>query len=223
MFGVTFAVDQWFLLLAVFVLTLTALYGLGMVLATLFLLWGREAFHLTQLVIEPVYFVSGLNFPVGRLGCIGALAIATIPFAVGLDAMRQLAFVGQPYSTGTPPPEVEALILVAMTVVFTLLARWMLRRHRADGPQPTAACRSDGSERDHARPGDPRIPAAPAAVRARALRPRPDRGSRSSRTPGELRTAAFLGWRDGGQLDRPGAVRHLLGRQADRVGAASSS
>jgi len=127
-FGVTFNVEQWLLLIAVFCLTLSALYGLGMMLASLFLLWGREAFHMTNLVIEPVYFVSGLNFPVGRLGAIGALAIATIPFAVGLDAMRQLVFADQPYITGTPSPEVEALILVVMTVVFSLLARWMIRR-----------------------------------------------------------------------------------------------
>ena len=127
-FGVTFHVEQWLLLIAVFCLTLSALYGLGMMLASLFLLWGREAFHMTNLVIEPVYFVSGLNFPVGRLGAIGALAIATIPFAVGLDAMRQLVFADQPYITGTPSPEVEALILVVMTVVFSLLARWMIRR-----------------------------------------------------------------------------------------------
>ncbi len=127
-FGVTFHVEQWLLLIAVFCLTLSALYGLGMMLASLFLLWGREAFHMTNLVIEPVYFVSGLNFPVGRLGAIGALAIATIPFAVGLDAMRQLVFADQPYITGTPSPEVEALILVVMTVVFTVLARWMIRR-----------------------------------------------------------------------------------------------
>ena len=79
-------------------------------------------------MIEPVYFVSGLNFPVGKLGALGALAIATIPFAVGLDAMRQLVFAGQPYITGTPPPEVEALILVAMTIGFTVVARWLIRR-----------------------------------------------------------------------------------------------
>jgi ABC-2 type transport system permease protein len=127
-FGVTFNVEQWLLVVVVFILTLTALYGLGMMLASLFLLWGREAFHMTNLVIEPVYFVSGLNFPVGRLGALGALAIATIPFAVGLDALRQLVFAGQPYITGTPPPEVEALILVAMTVVFGVTARWMIRR-----------------------------------------------------------------------------------------------
>jgi ABC-2 type transport system permease protein len=111
----------------VFLLTLAALYGLGMMLASLFLLWGREAFHMVNAMVEPVYFVSGMNFPVGRLGAIGAIAIATIPFAVGLDAMRQLVFVGQDAITGTPPPEVEALILLAMTVVFTLAARWMIR------------------------------------------------------------------------------------------------
>jgi ABC-2 type transport system permease protein len=126
-FGVQFAVDQWLLVIVVFVLTLSALYGLGMALASLFLLWGREAFHMVNVLIEPVYFVSGLNFPVGRLGALGAMAIATIPFAVGLDAMRQLVFAGQPYVTGTPPPEVEALILAAMTVVFSLAARRMIR------------------------------------------------------------------------------------------------
>ena len=127
-YQVQFTVDQWFLLIAVFLLTLAALYGLGMMLASLFLMWGREAFHLTQLLTEPVYFVSGLNFPVASLGFIGALALATIPLAVGLDAMRQLAFVGAEFPIGTPPPEVEALILVAMTVVFLGASRWMLRK-----------------------------------------------------------------------------------------------
>ncbi len=124
-YRVSFSVDQWGLLLAVFVLTLAALYGFGMMLASLFLMWGREAWHMTQLMVEPVYFVSGLNFPVGRLGMLGAVAIALIPLAVGLDAMRQLAFASTG-PTGTPSPEIEALILVAMTIVFTILARWLL-------------------------------------------------------------------------------------------------
>jgi ABC-2 type transport system permease protein len=126
LYGVQFQVDQWLLLLAVFMLTLAALYGLGMVLASLFLLWGREAWHLANLLEEPVYFVSGLNFPVARLGLLGALAISTIPLAVGLDAMRQLAFADAQVVAGTPPPAVEALILVAMTVAFLIAARFML-------------------------------------------------------------------------------------------------
>ncbi|TMD28603.1 MAG: ABC transporter permease [Chloroflexi bacterium] len=127
-YGVQFQIEQWALLLAVFALTLAALYGLGMVLASLFLLWGREAWHLTQLTVEPIYFVSGLNFPVGRLGALGALAIGTIPLAVGLDAMRQLAFVNAPGLGGTPSPGIEAGILVVMTVIFIGVARWMLTR-----------------------------------------------------------------------------------------------
>ena len=137
LFDVQFQVAQWGLLLATFLLTLAALYGLGMVLASLFLAWGRSAFHLTQLAIEPIYFVSGLNFPVGRLGLLGSLAISVLPLAVGLDAMRQLAFVDAPGLAGTPPPAVEVAILVAMTVIFIAAARWMLgaleRRARRDG------------------------------------------------------------------------------------------
>jgi ABC-2 type transport system permease protein len=128
LYGVSFQIDQWALLLVVFALTLAALYGLGMVLSSVFVMWGREAWHLTRLAEEPVYFVSGLNFPVGRLGILGALAISIIPLAVGLDALRQLAFAGGVGAFGTPPPEAEALILVAMTAVFLLAGRVLLRR-----------------------------------------------------------------------------------------------
>ena len=136
-FGVTFSVNQWALLLSVFVLTLGALYGLGMVLASLFLVWGREAWHLGQMLTEPVYFVSGLNFPVARLGFLGALSVAFIPLATGLDAMRQLVFADAAFPVGTPSPLVEVGILGLMTVVSIAGARWMLitmeRRARRDG------------------------------------------------------------------------------------------
>ncbi|MEO8470521.1 MAG: ABC transporter permease [Chloroflexota bacterium] len=136
-FGVRFSVDQWALLISVFVLTLGALYGLGMVLASLFLVWGREAWHLGQMMTEPVYFVSGLNFPVARLGFLGALSVAFIPLATGLDAMRQLVFADAAFPVGTPAPLIEVAILGVMTVVSILGARWMLiameRRARRDG------------------------------------------------------------------------------------------
>jgi ABC-2 type transport system permease protein len=136
-YGVSFSVDQWALLIGVFLLTLAALYGLGMMLASLFLMWGREAWHLTQLLVEPVYFVSGLNFPIARLGVLGSVAISILPLAVGLDAMRQLAFAGADYPIGTPSPTIEAGILVVMVAVFIVLSRWTLaileRRARSEG------------------------------------------------------------------------------------------
>jgi ABC-2 type transport system permease protein len=136
-FGVTFAVEQWLLVVLVFVMTLAALYGVGMVLASLFLVWGREAWHLGQLLTEPVYFVSGLNFPVARLGLLGALSVGFIPLATGLDAMRQLVFANAPFPIGTPSPLAELGILVVMALVAIGLARFMLaameRRARVDG------------------------------------------------------------------------------------------
>ena len=110
----------------VFGLTMAALYGLGMALASLFLLYGREAWQLSQGLQEPVYFVSGLNFPVARLGLLGAVAVSTIPLAVGLDAMRQLAFAGSEHADGLLPASLEALVLVGMAVAFIGIARWLL-------------------------------------------------------------------------------------------------
>jgi ABC-2 type transport system permease protein len=137
LYGVQFNVEQWAALLTVFFLTLAALYGLGMVLASLFLVWGREAWHMGQLLTEPVYFISGLNFPVASLGMLGSLSVALIPLATGLDAMRQLAFAGAAFPTGTPSPLVEIGILVIMSIGSILAARWMLlameRRARRDG------------------------------------------------------------------------------------------
>ncbi len=92
LFGVQYSVDQWLLLGLVFVLTLVALYGLGMLMASLFLFWGREAWHLANLFQEPVYFLGGMYAPVKVLGPLAALAIGLLPLAVGLDAIRQLTF-----------------------------------------------------------------------------------------------------------------------------------
>jgi len=136
LFDVQYAIDQWLLLGAVFLLTLVALYGLGMLMASLFLFWGREAWHLANLFQEPVYFLGGLYAPVKVLGPLAALAIGLLPLAVGLDAIRQLTF-SQVADIGVLPPLAEAAILVVMAIVFLLLARLSLgyfeRRARAEG------------------------------------------------------------------------------------------
>jgi ABC-2 type transport system permease protein len=136
-FQVHFAVEQWALVVLVFAMTLAALYGIGMVLASLFLVWGREAWHMGNLLTEPVYFVSGLNFPVARLGLLGALSVGFIPLATGLDAMRQLVFSGAPFPVGTPSPVIELAILVILAIAAMALARFMLaameRRARIEG------------------------------------------------------------------------------------------
>src|ERR687895_188694 len=94
LYGVTYDVEQPLLLAGVFLLTMIPLYGMGMLFASLFLLWGREAFHLAQLLQEPIYFLGGVTVPLRALGPVAGLVVATLPLAVGLDAMRQLIFPG---------------------------------------------------------------------------------------------------------------------------------
>jgi ABC-2 type transport system permease protein len=126
LFGVTYDIQQPWLLVAVFVLTMIPLYGLGMLFASLFLLWGREAFHLAQLLQEPIYFLGGVNFPLRAIGPVAGLVMATLPLGVGLDAMRQLVFAGSDVQ-GVLPVGTEIAILAVMGVVFLVAARLALR------------------------------------------------------------------------------------------------
>ncbi|MCC6617828.1 MAG: ABC transporter permease [Chloroflexi bacterium] len=125
LYGVSFDIQQPWLLAGVFLLTMIPLYGLGMLFASLFLLWGREAFHLAQLLQEPIYFLGGVNFPIGAIGPLAGLVVATLPLAVGLDAMRQLVFAGSDVA-GVLPVAAEIAILAVMAVVFLVGARLAL-------------------------------------------------------------------------------------------------
>ena len=129
-FGVTFDGSQWGFALLVFLVTMVALYGLGMMLSSLFLIWGREGWQLALSLTEPVNFLSGMNFPLGKLftSIPGVLTIfsAIIPVSFGLDALRQLLFPGQ--IIGVLPPGIEVAILAGMGVVFLLAAYLLLRR-----------------------------------------------------------------------------------------------
>ncbi|MDW8326599.1 MAG: ABC transporter permease [Anaerolineales bacterium] len=125
LFGISFAVSSYFQLFAVFVLTMAALYGLGMLLASLFLLWGREAWQIATALQEPVYFISGFYFPVKSFGFAVALAASVLPLTLGMDAMRQLVFASGP-SLGFLSVEIEIAILSMLAVVFIAAAKFWL-------------------------------------------------------------------------------------------------
>ena len=125
LFGVRFSVSDPALLFAVFALTLTALYGMGMMFASVFLLLGREAWHVIGLAQEPVYLLSGMYFPIKSLNVWVATGASLIPLTLGLDAIRQIAFASGP-ATGFISARVECLALAVLSVVFLVLARLML-------------------------------------------------------------------------------------------------
>jgi ABC-2 type transport system permease protein len=92
MFQVQYAVTSFWALFLVFMLTMAALYGMGMMMASLFLFFNREAWHIANLIEPPVMLFSGFYFPVKAFGFWPAIVASIIPLTMGMDAMRQLAF-----------------------------------------------------------------------------------------------------------------------------------
>lgn len=125
MFRVHYAIASFWQLFLVFTLAMVALYGLGMMTASVFLLLSREAWHLVNLAQEPVYLASGFYFPIKNLNFWVAVAASLIPLTLGLDAMRQLAFASGS-TIGFLSVPVEVGVLVALCVIFLVGARLLL-------------------------------------------------------------------------------------------------
>jgi ABC-2 type transport system permease protein len=123
-FNVHMIVVDPLLLVLVFLVTLVAIYGMGMMFASLFMLYGRDAWNISNLMQEPIYLVSGFYFPVKALGPWVSAIAAVIPITLGLDAMRQELF--GPVANGLLPVTTELGILCVLAVAFLLLARYSL-------------------------------------------------------------------------------------------------
>ena len=117
LFDVPLNPSSWWLLALGFFTTLAALYGLGMLFASVFLLWGREAWHLVSLLQEPVYLLSGTNFPITVLPRLVALFASAIPLTLGMDAMRTRGLTPGRDITVTGFDDVPAAATAGLTTV----------------------------------------------------------------------------------------------------------
>ncbi len=124
-FGVNFQISNFAALFAIFVLTMVALYGLGMMSSSLFLLLSREAYHYANLAQEPVYLASGFYFPIKSFNFWVAAGASIIPLTLGLDAMRQLSFAGGE-KLGFLSVNLEIGIMAVLSVVFVVSAKLLL-------------------------------------------------------------------------------------------------
>jgi ABC-2 type transport system permease protein len=124
-FAVQYEVASYWQLFLVFTLCMVALYGMGMMMSSLFLLLNREAWHISNMAQEPVYLISGFFFPIKNLNFWVAAGASLIPLTVGLDAMRQLVFPAGA-SLGFLSVNTEILILVGLSVLFLVLAQVLL-------------------------------------------------------------------------------------------------
>jgi ABC-2 type transport system permease protein len=125
LFHVSYEVTSFGLLLIVFLLTMAALYGLGMMTSSVFLLLNREAWHLANLAQEPVYLASGFYFPIKSFPFWIAAGASLIPLTLGLDAMRQLVFPSSA-SLGFLSVNVEVFLLILLSIGFIWGAKLML-------------------------------------------------------------------------------------------------
>jgi len=117
LFPIQFAIGDLSALIIIFVLTVAALYGMGMLFASLFLLYGREATHMADLMQEPIYLLSGMYYPVlnSRFfpSAIKLLATA-IPLTLGIDGIRQLVILGGDFNS-------VILHIVGLAILASLL------------------------------------------------------------------------------------------------------
>jgi len=127
LFQVSYTITSFWALFLVFILTMVALYGLGMMLSSLFLLFNREAWHTANLLEAPVMLFSGFYFPVSAFNFWVAAAASIIPLTLGMDAIRQLVFPSTA-QLGFLPVKLELIILAFLSVVFLGGAFFSLRR-----------------------------------------------------------------------------------------------
>lgn len=127
LFQVSYSIASLPMLILIFLTTMAALYGMGMLFASVFLASGREAWHISNLLQEPIYLASGFYFPVRELGRVIASLASVIPLTLGLDAMRQLLFPSSPMLGFLSVP-VELGILTALSVIFIGAAYFALSR-----------------------------------------------------------------------------------------------
>jgi len=96
LFNIKIYLNQALPAFAIFVLTLFALYSLGMVFASSFLRFGRSISKVNELLGEPILFFSGVYFPIRVFPFTVQILVSIIPLALGIEGMRQLLVFGNP-------------------------------------------------------------------------------------------------------------------------------
>ncbi|MCI0532092.1 MAG: ABC transporter permease [candidate division Zixibacteria bacterium] len=125
LFQAEFVMVSFWKLFLIFFLSMFALYGLGMLFSSLFLLFGRGAWQTSNLFQEPIYLLGGFYYPVKSLGAAVAAIGSFLPITLGLDGIRQLTLkTGD--TLGFLSVNLEIAILAVMSVIFLLGAYYSL-------------------------------------------------------------------------------------------------
>jgi ABC-2 type transport system permease protein len=128
---------SWGAVVLTFGLTLASLYALGMTLSSLYLVYGREAESMNNVLQEPVSMLSGVYFPsIGQFSPFPfALQVAAslIPLTIGMDALRKSLFFAQGIETIGLDLLALGIMAVAFLAISELSLRALERKGRMDG------------------------------------------------------------------------------------------
>jgi len=120
-----------------FILTLVALYGMGITLSSVYILLGREAEEINEALYEPVSFLSGIYFPsIGRgspLPLALQAAASLIPLTIGMDSLRRAVFYLEDLPQLWPNLITLALMSVASIIIGVRVINYVELRGRVNG------------------------------------------------------------------------------------------
>lgn len=119
--------------LVVFGLTIFALYSLGMCFASLFLKLGRSGWRLTELMQEPVTFLSGQYYPLRALPAILQLIASLIPITIGIDGVRLSLVLGLSLFDLKLHVALLAVLGLSTFIMSYYILAWMERKGKEDG------------------------------------------------------------------------------------------
>lgn len=120
-----------------FSLTLVSLYALGMTLSSLYLVYGREAESMNNVLQEPVSMLSGVYFP--SIGSFSPFPFALqvvaslIPLTIGMDALRKSLFAAQGLNVVWPNLAVLTAMGAVLLAVSSVSLKALENKGRRDG------------------------------------------------------------------------------------------
>ena len=118
---------SWGAVALTFALTIASLYAMGMMLSAAYLVYGREAESMNEVLQEPVSMLSGVYFPSIGISSPFPLAIqaaaSLIPLTIGMDALRRSLFGAQGVADVWP----SLLLLGAMALLLLAFSTFTLK------------------------------------------------------------------------------------------------
>ncbi|MBZ0274084.1 ABC transporter permease [bacterium] len=132
LFKVEMNVTNWPAFTAIAVVTLAALFAMGMAAASVYFVTGRKGIKINIVLMEPVFMLTGTYFPLKNLGFVISVVASLLPISIGLDALRQLCVPGYPLMSFLTW-RIELAALCVMFVVFSFASVQFLARMEAKG------------------------------------------------------------------------------------------